>query len=314
MADPTSLDFLLALAFGAGILGFFSPCAVAMLPAYLAYFLGKRASPPGVPLGREGAADGGGLPWAVAAAALALAAGGALLLTALVNSVRLGDASLAPSQAILSTSGLALFVVGIALFAYGHTRGQGFRPLWDGAVRGLRVGAITTGGLATVFALLGLLVLGGASAVQRYLPEVVLATAGAVVVLGILMLLGRSPSFIPALRAPGGRSYFSFYAFGMAYALVSTGCNLPVFLLVVGLSLQAATTAVGGTLLVFLAYTGGSALVMVLVSIYLAMAHRATVPWLGRLLPYLHRVSGAAVLAMGLYILWYDLTFLFPAT
>lgn len=57
MVDPA----LLSLAFGAGIVTFFNPCAYAMLPAYVAYYLSRR----GGGSVAEGIAEGAGAGAAV---------------------------------------------------------------------------------------------------------------------------------------------------------------------------------------------------------------------------------------------------------
>ncbi len=310
MAGPPPLDLILGLAFGAGALAFFSPCSVAMLPAYLAYFLGG-ATRPGEesPRALTVAANGGGPRWVAPASALSFVAAGTLLLFALVNSLRQNTLGFARSEVAFSLSGLVLFAVGIATLAYGLNKGVRFGEVREGLLRGLVIGAVTSLGIATVLGSLGLSVLGGASFIQAYLPGVVVATAVVIIALGSLMILGRSPSLIPAVRAPRGRGYLSFYTLGLGYALVSTGCNLPVFLLVVGLALQAAAASWVSAFLVLLAYTGGSSLVLILLTTYLAVAHRSTFPWLSRILPYAERVGGGVVVAMGAYILWYDYTF-----
>ncbi len=310
MADVVPLWTLLGLAFGAGVLAFFSPCSIAMLPTYVAYQLGMRGTTrvPGAPLGTPAVANGGAPPGVLPAAVLLFVIAGVALLTALVNSLRENTLGFDPSQLALSLLGLATFVGGIGVLAYGIHKGAGLTDLREGLVRGVALGVVTTAGLTTVLALLGIAIVAGASAIQAFLPEVVVATAVVIVAIGVLVALGRRPTLIPGVRAPRGRGYFSSYSLGIGYALVSTGCNLPIFLLVVGLALQATVASPWSGLATFLVYTTGNALVLVLLMTYVAVAHRSAMPWLRRALPYIERGSGLVMAAMGLYILWYDYT------
>lgn len=308
MADPIPLGAILGLSFGAGVLAFFSPCSIAMLPTYIAYQLGVKGRARGeeLPLATPAAANGGGRQGVLPLAVLLFVAAGISLLVALINSLRENVIGFDRSQLALSAFGLGAFVAGIGVLASGLRRGVRMGDLQEGLLRGAALGAVTTAGLTTVFASLGLAIVGGASVIQTFLPEVVLATAVVIVAIGVLVALGRRPTLIPAIRAPLGRGYLSSYALGIGYALVSTGCNLPIFLLVVGLALQASVGSLWSGLATFLVYTAGNGLVLVLLTTYVAVAHRSALPWLRRALPYVERGSGLVMAAMGVYILWYD--------
>ncbi len=309
--EVAPLELLLGLAFGAGVLGFFSPCSVAMLPAYISYHIGAGAREVATANGSPaGTAADGGPPWRVVPIVVGLmAASGILLLAAVVNSLVQGVVGVDPSQVplVLSAAGLMATAFGMAVVA--GRGGSGFGQVRGGLSRGLAVGTLSTAGLTTVYGALGAAILAGSSLARSYLPEVAFGTAAAMVVLGLSAAVGRPLSMLPPLRAPRVRGSLFPYLLGVAYGLVSAGCNLPIFLLVAGIALQAAVSMPAAGLLIFLAYAGGNALVLVPLSAYVAVAHRTTLPRVRGLTPYLERGAGLAIVAMGLYILWYDLTF-----
>jgi cytochrome c biogenesis protein CcdA len=98
---------------------------------------------------------------------------------------------------------------------------------------------------ALLFGLAGIVVGVAASAVTSALPWIGLAVgAGLILLAGVIAsgrevtvsLPGRAATLMrPAVRARGLGGYV---AYGTAYALASLGCTLPLFLAVVGTSLQ----------------------------------------------------------------------------
>lgn len=285
-------SILLLQAFAAGVISFFAPCTIAMLPAYVGYFLGRddeTAEPgPDDPAPPPDPTDRPRL-----GATLAIPGAAALLYGLFdVFAVNAGRASLSPLQIALIVGGTVLLAAGLR-FLVGRA-----------VLRGARFGAITSVGIIGVFLLIGLpvtLLIGSLLDVET-LYRVVLVVGAAIVGLGVLYLAGRDLSVTIPWKAPRTRSDASFLTFGVGYGIVGTGCNLPVFLLPI-----AGAIAQGGAvdgLFAFLAYGLGTASLMVAVSV--AVAAGKDVGNLAKLTgPWIKRAMGALLVAAGAYIIYY---------
>jgi cytochrome c biogenesis protein CcdA len=275
-------------AFAAGVLSFFAPCAVAMLPAYISYYLRGEAGAADAPVRR-------GPAWA---AALLLVTGLALLALALA------DYELVTSgRAALSALPVALLLAGLAAAGLGA-----WLRLGSGFARPLQLGGLTALGILAVFALLGL-PLGVVLGVLDFprLALFVLLTAAVLVALGVLGLAGRDVSVVLPVRAPRRRTPLAFFLFGVAYGLVSMGCTLPLFLAgVLGPYLRsghALDAALGAA-----SYGAGMGSVMLVTTFSLAMSRGLTRPRLRAAVPWVKRVSNVVLILAGLYIIAYVLS------
>ncbi len=175
-----------------------------------------------------------------------------------------------------------------------------------GVLDGLAVGLVLTAGFMAVFGVMGVVVGLGARSVVRFVPWLALVIGAGLVVAGAWIVAGRHLRIaLPGLRsrAPEGRGYRSMLGFGVAYAIGSLSCTLPVFLVVVGGGLAAGSVL--GTVTVFLAYGFGTATVLMLLSFATAGFREMLVRKIRRVLPYMSRVSGAVLVLGGGYITYY---------
>jgi cytochrome c biogenesis protein CcdA len=285
-------------AFAAGVLSFFAPCSVAMLPAYISYYLGRT---PGTAALAEGDAPLAAPRRRWEALALGLL-GTLLVLAGLVDVFRVGsgESRLGPQQLGLVALGTALVVAG------------GLRAAPARARRGATLGLLTSAGILAVFGLLGLPFFGVLRVLDFQAQSLlVLTVAGAMVAMGLLGLAGRDLSFTLPIKAPQGRDRAAFLLFGVGYGLVALGCNLPLFLLAaLGPIVRDADPLSG--LLALLAYGAGMALLMVALSVGLAMGRGFTEQRLRTLIPKVKTAGHVVLVLAGLYIAWYDLTILNP--
>jgi cytochrome c-type biogenesis protein len=111
--------------------------------------------------------------------------------------------------------------------------------------RALAVSATVTASFALLFGLAGILAGLAASAVSSSLPWIGTAVGVGLILLAGILASGReltaslAPRMAHHLRAATrNRSLGGYAAYGTAYGLASLGCTLPVFLGVVGTSLQ----------------------------------------------------------------------------
>jgi len=177
-------------------------------------------------------------------------------------------------------------------------------------LRALAVGASVTLGFLVVFGLIGVVLKGSLDTVQERLPWVTLLLGVGLVVLGIWFLLGRTVTLpIPKqARAREGRELWSTFLFGVSYALVSLSCTIPTFLIAVTATFEEENFVSG--LAVFIAYGLGMGLVLMVLTMAIALAEQGLVRNMRRVLPYVHRASGALLALAGLYVAyygWYEL-------
>lgn len=166
-----------------------------------------------------------------------------------------------------------------------------------------------TAGFLSVFIVVGLPVVYGLGSIVRAVPWAGAITGLAIMVAGLLILSGRHIGLNFRVSALDGQGNPSMYLFGVAYAVASLGCTLPVFLSVVGASLavRGAATAT----IVLAAYGAGMAAVMMTLALVAGTVRDRLVSLLRRALPRMQRISGALLLVAGVYLSYYWLRILF---
>jgi cytochrome c-type biogenesis protein len=173
----------------------------------------------------------------------------------------------------------------------------------------LGAGVRVTAGFLSVFIVVGAPVIYGLGSVVRAIPWAGAATGIAITVAGLIILSGRHIGFIGAPLAQPRSGGPSMYVFGVAYAVASLGCTLPVFLSVVGASL--AVRGVGAATVVLAAYGAGMSAVMMTLALVAGGARDRLIKTLRGALPQMQRVSGVLLLIAGVYLSYYWLRILF---
>ena len=218
-----------------------------------------------------------------------------------MNTDLLGLAFAAGMVAAFNPCGFAMLPAYLALVI---ERGGGGR--FSAVGRALLATAAMSLGLLAFFGLFGVLTVSVASTVQRYLPYGTVVIGAAMVVLGLWLLAGRHvpglPTGLGARWAPTAR-LGSMFGYGIGYALASLSCTVGPFLAVTGSGLRSGSplAAIG----VYAAYTAGFALVVGVLAVAVAVASATAIGRMRRMLPYVNRVSGAVLVAVGLYVAYY---------
>ncbi|TDD82619.1 cytochrome c biogenesis CcdA family protein [Actinomadura rubrisoli] len=179
-----------------------------------------------------------------------------------------------------------------------------------GTLRALRLSAAMTSGFVTVFGVFGVVISAATAPVQQHLPWVTVVTGGVLACLGVWLISGRELLVrLPRLKVGGpSNSLLALYGYGASYAVASLSCTIAPFLAVTGL-----VSGTGGLLdglAAFTAYGLGMGVVVGLLSLLVALAQDAAVRKTRALLPYVSRISGAFLLAAGVYVAyfgWYEL-------
>jgi cytochrome c-type biogenesis protein len=287
---------LLAFAFGAGMVAFFSPCCVAMLPAYVSFALGRAetlGSKAEVKPASRGRRELG-----------AIAVWGGLLVAAL-GLGRLALEALAAFGGPSSTSSaedrglsVALAAVGIAVTLGGFAATADRRRLRAGLV----FGGLATVGFLVVFLAIGLPIAYVAVGFQSVLGVLAVAVGVALVALGVYTLAGKHlPISIPTFD-PSGHGVFGFFLFGIAYGLASLSCTFPIFLSVVAL---AALSGGAAGVAAFAAYALGKGSLMILVTVLSTSSPAAVEGRLRKILPRFDQIMAGVTILSGAFIAYY---------
>ena len=171
--------------------------------------------------------------------------------------------------------------------------------------RALRVSTAVSAGFLSVFLVVGIITefaTGWVNANAKYATSVI----GVVLVgLGTAMLFGyRLPITTPKLDAGGrDRTTRSMFVYGIAYAVASIGCTLPLFMLNLFGAARREGFLAGVANIV--AYGAGMALLVTALTVTLAVANVGLLKLLRSGMQYVEMVAGAFVLLSGLYLLWY---------
>lgn len=175
----------------------------------------------------------------------------------------------------------------------------------------LKAGSRVTAGFLSVFVVVGVPVIYGLGSIVRAIPWAGAATGIAITVAGLIILSGRhiGISLNAGPLAQSRSDTPSMYVFGVAYAVASLGCTLPVFLSVVGASL--AVRGPAAATVVLAAYGAGMGAVMMTLALLAGGARDRLVKTLRRALPRMERISGALLLIAGVYLSYYWLRILF---
>lgn len=172
--------------------------------------------------------------------------------------------------------------------------------------RALAATAAMALGFLAVFGTFGLLTVSLASTVQRYLPFVTVGVGTALVALGLWLLLGRELPAWSTGRGPGWAAtpkVGSMVGYGVSYAIASLSCTIGPFLAVTGSSLRSGSVLAG--VLVYAAYAAGIALVVGALAVAVALGSSALLARMRRVLPFVNRISGFIMVAVGLYVAYY---------
>ncbi|MGI8516793.1 MAG: cytochrome c biogenesis CcdA family protein [Acidimicrobiia bacterium] len=186
--------------------------------------------------------------------------------------------------------------------------------LTDGATRSrarvAKVALAMSAGFLVVFAVVGSLVAMGLRAIVSVIPWLALAVGIALLILGLGQLGGKR--LLPYLTGPAqvrrDSSMKGMFAFGVAYALASLSCTLPIFLSLIGTAVAASSGS--QALLIFLTYGLGMALVVVGITLAVAEGRRSIVERIRSFGRRLDLISGWVMLLAGAFIVWYWVTVL----
>ncbi len=194
------------------------------------------------------------------------------------------------------------------------------------ARRAMTAGSVTVLGMLLVFLIIGAALIFTAGLISGYIPDLLIAVGVVLIALGALLftnlqywrivtpfqrlwqrLGGRKPEEnLADPTPPSGRGfYLKLFSYGMGYAAAAAGCVAPVILsaIIAGLALGW-LGGVANTLIFSLT----AALLMIVTTVLLGVAGKKYVNQLKALTPVIKKVSAAALILVGGYLVYFYYT------
>ena len=226
--------------------------------------------------------------------------------------VKLALASLAFSAGLVSfvnPCGFALLPVYITYYFKneGLEKSSLARRIFAGLIFGLMVSL----GFAAVFSIIGVLVSYIGKGLLRYVGWFDVFIGFLLVVIGIIFLfnlndkinLNSITNLGEKLKSNKVRNkYFSFFLYGMGFAIASLGCTLPIFLLVVTAAIKGSGFLNG--VIIFLIYAAGMSFFMILFSLAVAVSKTVIEKTLKKWMPYIYKLGAVIVIVAGAYLIY----------
>jgi cytochrome c-type biogenesis protein len=173
--------------------------------------------------------------------------------------------------------------------------------------RAVLLGLLVTAGFVVVFSVAGFIISLGGRALIQFVPWASGLIGLVLILLGMALLAGRALYLPFALlqMKPRGRGIVPAFLFGVAYAVASLSCTLPIFIVIVGgtLALQGA----GASSALFVSYALGMGAVLVALTLSAALFRGVLARYLRAVLPYVERASAVLLVGAGAYLLFYQL-------
>ncbi len=173
--------------------------------------------------------------------------------------------------------------------------------------RALQMGALVTLAFVVTFGLAGLVISAGGRFITEWIGWAGLAIGVALIALGVYQLATRRSLFANAtagLRLQRSATPGGVLLFGVAYAVASLGCTLPVFMIVVG-SVFSGTGTYLESVGRFLQYAAGMGLVLTVITLGIAAFRQQTTRIVGRVMPYVESTGNVLLVFAGGYLVWY---------
>lgn len=173
---------------------------------------------------------------------------------------------------------------------------------------GTKIGLLMTAGFISVFLTTGLAISLVGAFITQFTPHISIIVGFILFVTGLILLIKPEKLYLAnSITNLGNRikskNKFSYFLYGIGYALVSLGCSLPVFMMVVFTSFNMGNVAQG--IKSFLLYSLGMGLVVTLISIMTLIARKTIEKWIQKIVPYLQNIAAILLLFTGAYLVYY---------
>jgi len=177
-------------------------------------------------------------------------------------------------------------------------------------MEGFKLGLLLTLGFIVVFSFIGLLMVIGVRVVGHFLPFASVLTGIGLISLGVWSIVTKrnlfiAPQFIGMFGQ--GNDYLNTFLFGVAYAITSVSCALPIFLSAIGVVMGSnlSTDSLARIMVSSLTYSLGMGTIMVAVTLLSLYFEELVSKSLNRVISYFEATGKIAMVIAGSYILWY---------
>ena len=178
------------------------------------------------------------------------------------------------------------------------------------ALRGVLMGLAATAGFVVVFGIVGVVLAAGGRVIRDVLPFVGLGIGILIAGTGLWLLISRQHIGIMAasrVNLGQGRGLRHVFLFGIAYALASLSCALPLFLVAVGISVGSASNAgdIYTTAISTITYGLGMGAVIVAATVGIVFFKDVVSRWMRVVFRYIEAIGKVAMVAAGGYLIFY---------
>jgi cytochrome c-type biogenesis protein len=172
-------------------------------------------------------------------------------------------------------------------------------------LRGLKLAMLSIAGIFSIYAVATILIISAAQLLKDYMIWVTIGMGVILIIIGILMVAGKSFSFtLNVNHASPDSEIAEAFVFGIAYAIGALGCLFPLFLVVATQAMAAPSPWTGAGY--FAAYFGGMSLMMIGAILLSVLARDFMMKYLRKILPYMEIVTGWLLIFAGGYVIYYQ--------
>jgi len=172
-------------------------------------------------------------------------------------------------------------------------------------IRGLKLAFLSIAGILLVYSIAGAMIVLASQVLKDYMKWITIAMGAVLIVLGFLMVLGKSFSFSLNLNTATHKSEsVEAFVFGIAYAIGALGCLFPLFLVVATQAMAAPSALMGASYLT--AYFVGISLMMIGTILLSTFAKDLLMKYLRKILPHMERMTGGLLILAGIYVIYYQ--------
>ena len=182
-------------------------------------------------------------------------------------------------------------------------------PLASG-IRGFIMGLAVTAGFLVVFGGVGLILALGGRLVGKFLPFLGLGVGIAIMALGLWLIISRRKIGIVAASRVDlgeGKGVRHVFLFGIAYAIASLSCALPIYLaavgIVIGQTLSAATFV--DTVVASVTYGIGMGSILMATTLGVVFFKELVQKGMRKIFPLIEPIGNLAMVGAGAYVVYY---------
>lgn len=193
-----------------------------------------------------------------------------------------------------------------AAFYMAARDGQGAGTM-QRSLRALHMGALVTLAFVITFGLAGVVITSGGRFIMSWIGWAGFAIGVGLIALGAYQLLTHRSLFASTtanIRVERSATTRGVIVFGIAYAVASLGCTLPVFMIVVG-SIFTGTGNYGESVWRFVQYAAGMGAMLTAITVGVALSRQLTVRAVSGVLPVVESAGNVALIFAGAYLVWY---------